>query len=209
MDLIQLCIYFHAAFGGIALIAGLFSAISIKGSQIHKKTGTLFHHSMVISVSTSIFIALTPSHFNPFLLGIGIFSLYSVISGRRCLKVIKPNFNIEIDKGLAYILLINSFLMLLLPLVFQHKINIILSIFGIIGVITGMRDLKAYKNIAQLKTDRIKHHINKISGGYIAAITAFLVVNQLLPGYWAWFTPTVLGGIFATYYNLKYTKGKV
>jgi hypothetical protein len=134
-----------------SLIAGLFSALSIKGSQIHKKTGTLFHHSMVISVSTSIFIALTPSHFNPFLLGIGIFSLYSVISGRRCLKVIKPNFNLEIDKGLAYILLINSLLMLLLPLILQHKINIILSIFGIIGIITGIRDLNSLQKCCPIK----------------------------------------------------------
>ena len=89
------------------------------------------------------------------------------------------------------------------PVFYYGKINIILTVFGIIGLIGGVLDLRAYRNIELLKAERIKHHINKISGGYIAAITAFLVVNQLLPGYWAWFTPTVIGSIYATYYNRK------
>jgi uncharacterized membrane protein len=208
MDAIQILIYFHATLGTIALLAGFISAVSIKGSKVHKKTGAIFHYSMVIAVSISIFIALIPSHFNPFLLGIGIFSLYSVISGRRCLMVIKPSFNLRIDKFLAYGLLTNSVLMIGLPIISNRQVNVVLTVFGILGIIAGLRDLMAYKNLEQLKADRIKHHINKISGGYIAAITAFLVVNQLLPGYWAWFTPTVIGGLFTTYYNVIYRKKK-
>ncbi len=204
MDAIQLLIYLHASLGGIALTAGFIAATSTKGSKIHKKIGTVFHHTMILSVLLSILIALIPSHFNPFLLGIGIFSLYSLISGRRCLKVIKPNYNLSIDKILAYCLLINSALMMGLPLIVKGEMNIVLMIFGMFGLLAGIRDLLAYKNFEELKRDRIKHHINKISGGYIAAITAFLVVNGLMPGYWAWFTPTVIGSIYATYYNIKW-----
>lgn len=206
MDSIKLLIYFHAGLGGIALLAGFIAAITAKGSNIHKKSGTVFHHSMVISVLLSIFIALIPSHFNPFLLGIGIFSLYSVVSGRRCLKVLKPNFNLSVDKFLAYILLINSALMIGLPLVINGEINVVLSVFGALGIIAAIRDLFSYNNFELLKRDRIKNHINKISGGYIAAVTAFLVVNDLLPGYWAWFTPTVIGSIYATYYTVQWKK---
>lgn len=206
MNTVKLLIYLHASLGGLALLAGFIAATTTKGSKIHKKSGTVFHHSMVVSVLTSIFIALIPTHFNPFLLGIGIFSLYSVISGRRCLKVLKPNYNLSIDKFLAYCLLINSVLMIGLPLILTKDINIILAVFGILGILAGIRDLIAFKNFEQLKRDRIKHHINKISGGYIAAITAFLVVNELLPGYWAWFTPTVIGSIYATYYNIQWKK---
>jgi hypothetical protein len=90
-----------------------------------------------------------------------------------------------------------------LPLIFQGRINIILTVFGSLGILAGIRDLNSFKDMQQLKADRIKHHINKISGGYIAAVTAFLVVNEALPGYWAWFLPTVIGSIFATYYNIK------
>lgn len=206
MDFIKIIIYLHASLGGAALIAGLIAALSVKGSKIHKKSGAFFHHSMVISVVLSIFIALIPSHFNPILLGIGIFSLYSVISGRRCLKVLKPNFNILCDKALTYTLLLNCTSMILLPIIFNGKINTVLSIFGIIGLIFGVRDLFVFQNIEKLKKDKIKHHINKISGGYIAAVTAFLVVNELLPGYWAWFTPTVIGSIYATYYNIQWNR---
>lgn len=206
MDTVKILIYFHASLGGLALLAGFIAAMTTKGSKTHKKFGSVFHHSMVISVLISIFIALIPSHFNPFLLGIGVFSLYSVISGRRCLKVLKPNYNLIPDKVLAYGLLVNSVLMIGLPLILTREINIILAVFGILGLLAGIRDLIAFQNFEQLKRDRIKHHINKISGGYIAAVTAFLVVNELLPGYWAWFTPTVIGSLYATYFNFQWQK---
>lgn len=206
MDYIKILIYLHASLGGAALLGGLIAAVTVKGGKIHKKSGAFFHHSMVFSVLVSLGIALIPSHFNPFLLGIGVFSLYNVLSGRRCLKVLKPGFNITIDKYLAYGLILNSPLMIGLPLILNGEINVVLCVFGVIGFTFGVRDLLAFQNIDKLKKDRIKHHINKISGGYIAAVTAFLVVNELLPGYWAWFTPTVIGSIYATYYNIQWSR---
>lgn len=203
MNWTKILIYSHAIFGGIALAAGLASAISVKGSKFHKRMGSIFHHSMVISILISLMIAILPAHFNPFLFGIGVFSIYSVIMGKRCLKFTNPNHNLYIDKLLAYILLFNCFLMIGIPFILNGKLNIILAIFGAIGILFGTLDLRLYLNPEQMKADRLKLHINKMSGGYIAAVTAFLVVNELLPGYWAWFTPTILGSLYATYYNVK------
>ena len=90
----------------------------------------------------------------------------------------------------------------MLPLI-QGRINIILTVFGSLGILGGIRDLNSFKDMQQLKAQRIKHNINKISGGYIAAVTTFLIVNLALPGYWAWFLTTVTGSIFTTYYNIK------
>ena len=208
MDWIHFLIYIHAAFGGLALVSGFISATSFKGSRVHTRAGIVFHHSMIVAILFSSIVALLPAHFNPFLLGIGVFSLYGVISGRRCLKVNKPNYQHKIDTYLAYFLILNCALMVGLPLVFQGKINIILTVFGSLGILAAVRDLLSFRDLDRLKADRIQHHINKISGGYIAAITAFLVVNELLPSYWAWFTPTVIGGVFATYYNVIYRNKK-
>lgn len=202
----QYLIYLHAFLGGIALLAGLIAAFTIKGSKIHKKTGAAFHHTMVASIILSMIIAASPERHNPFLLAIGIFSLYAVVSGRRCLKTKKPQFNYNIDRIMAILFTINGLLMIFLPLIIQKELNIILTVFGVMSVLGGIRDFILLKNPEQYKADRIKLHINKISGGYIAAVTAFLVVNQLLPGYWAWFTPTVIGSVYATYYNLKERK---
>ncbi|MBL7788626.1 MAG: hypothetical protein JNL75_02185 [Chitinophagales bacterium] len=206
MDIPKFLIYLHASLGGAALIAGLVAAFTVKGSKIHKKSGSVFHHTMVASVLISLGIALIPSHFSPFLFGIGVFSLYSVISGRRCLKVLKPSFNITIDKILAIGLILNCSLMIGLPIIVNGEVNIVLTVFGIFGLLAGVRDLRAFKDFEKYKKERIKHHINKISGGYIAAVTAFLVVNEVLPGYWSWFTPTIIGSIYATYYNIQWRR---
>jgi len=209
MNWAKILIYSHALFGSVALAVGLIAAISVKGSKIHKRMGAIFHHSMVISILISLIIAVIPAHFNPFLFGIGVFSIYSVIMGKRCLKFTNPNHNLYIDKLLAYILLFNCFLMIGIPVILNGKLNIILAIFGAIGILIGVLDIKLYQNPAHLKTERLKLHINKMSGGYIAAVTAFLVVNDLLPGYWAWFTPTILGSLYATYYNVKMRNRKL
>jgi len=50
-------------------------------------------------------------------------------------------------------------------------------------------------------------HIGKISGGYIAAFTAFLITNQVLPSIVGWLLPTVLGSVFIAYW-LRKTKVK-
>ena len=42
-----------------------------------------------------------------------------------------------------------------------------------------------------------------MTGGYIAAFTAFVVVNQILPGVYGWLTPTALGTIYIMYWNKK------
>lgn len=47
-------------------------------------------------------------------------------------------------------------------------------------------------------------HIGKITGGYIAATTAFVVVNNtFLPPLLAWLAPGVLGNIYIVYWIRK------
>jgi len=41
-------------------------------------------------------------------------------------------------------------------------------------------------------------HLGKITGGYISAFTAFVVVNQYLPGIIGWILPGMIGGIYIT-----------
>ena len=44
-ETIQILIYIHAGFGGIALLSGLLSLIAKKGKEIHKKSGLIFFYS--------------------------------------------------------------------------------------------------------------------------------------------------------------------
>ena len=63
---IQILIYLHAAFGGIALFAGLLSIITKKGQQIHKKSGLIFYYAMLLSGGIAMLVAVLPNHESPF-----------------------------------------------------------------------------------------------------------------------------------------------
>lgn len=203
---IQLAIIIHAALGGIALLAGLIAIISKKGQPIHKKSGIVFYYAMITSGASAIVIALMPKHENPFLIAVGIFSLYFVIGGYRALRFKSMTSSIKNDKILSIIMLITGALMILLPLVISQSINLVLLIFGIIGILFALRDLKLYQNRERLKKGWLKLHLGKMLGGYISATTAFVVVNGFFPGIYNWFIPGIIGTIYITYWMKKIDK---
>lgn len=52
-QLAKVLIYIHAFFGGIGLISGLISIFVEKGGIVHRRSGTIFSYSMVISALLS------------------------------------------------------------------------------------------------------------------------------------------------------------
>ena len=203
---IQTLIYVHAFFGGIALISGLVSLISKKGKITHKKSGKLFFYSMLSSAVTALIISILPKHENPFLFSIGIFSSYFILTGYRALnfKNKKPNFKIDII--ITWIMVITALLMLLYNPIVNQKINIVLTAFGTIGLFFSIRDLMLFKNTDKLNKAWLKLHLGKMIGGYIAATTAFVVVNDFFPSFYGWFIPSIIGGVCISYWIRKLNK---
>ena len=76
------------------------------------------------------------------------------------------------------------------------KLNLVLLIFGIIQLVLAASGLFQ-------KADRKKNiprHVARIGGAYIAAVTAFLVVNvTFLPGLVLWLSPTIIGTALVTW----------
>ena len=62
--------------------------------------------------------------------------------------------------------------------------------------------------IQRIRKGWLKLHLGKMTGGYIAAVSAFFVVNQILPGISNWFVPSVVGSVFITYWMNKLNKPK-
>ena len=202
-ETIQLLIYIHAFFGGIALLAGLVSMIATKGNAVHKKSGLWFFYSMVISGAIAMFVAVLPNHESPFLFAVGIFSLYFVITGNRALNFKRKNVSLKADKLISITMLITGFLMILLPIILTKSANIILIVFAVIGILFSIRDLKLFKNPKQLRKNWLKLHLGKMIGGYISAVTAFVVVNNFFPSFYGWFIPGIIGGFVITYWMRK------
>ena len=201
-------IFIHAGFGGIALVSGGISLLTKKGNSLHKKSGKVFFYTMLISVLMSLVIAVMPNHKSSFLFCIGLFSSYFIIGGYRSLKFKKKDISIRLDNMLAYAIIVTGIIMVGYPILLEDSINVVLMVFGIIALIFGIIDLLILKNKNKLRKNWLKIHLSKMISGYVAATTAFVVVNQWISGVWAWFTPGIFGTIYMIYWLKKLNKKK-
>ena len=206
---IQILIYIHAAFGGIALLAGLVSIIAKKGKNIHRKSGLIFFYSMMLSGIIAMIVAVLPNHESPFLFAVGIFSLYFVLTGNRALNFKRKNPDLKIDKLISIIMISTGVLMILLPIILTKSINIVLVVYAIVGIIFSVSDLILFRNPERLRKGWLKLHLGKMLGGYISATTAFVVVNEFFPSFYGWFIPGIVGGFVIAYWMRKMNKKTV
>ena len=206
---IQILIFIHAAFGGIALLAGLVSIIAKKGKNIHRKSGLIFFYSMMLSGIIAMIVAALPNHESPFLFAVGIFSLYFVLTGNRALNFKRKNPDLKIDKLISIIMITTGVLMILLPIILTKSINIVLVVYAIVGIIFSVSDLILFRNPERLRKGWLKLHLGKMLGGYISATTAFVVVNEFFPSFYGWFIPGIVGGFVIAYWMRKMNKKTV
>ncbi|MEM6721573.1 MAG: DUF2306 domain-containing protein [Bacteroidota bacterium] len=201
-------IYIHAIMGSIAFITGFIAILTKKGNNAHKKSGIVFYYTMLFSALSALVIAVLPKHENAFLFTVGIFSSYFIISGYRALRFKKPNPKVWIDKIIAIIMLITGICMILYPVIKTGNIHIVLAVFGSLGIVFSIRDLILLQHPKKLRKHWLKFHIGKMMGGYISAVTAFVVVNQLIPGVAGWFVPSIVGTAYMNYWFWKLRRKK-
>ena len=201
--LAQILILLHASFGAVALFCGGIALITKKGDNLHKKSGKLFYYAMLISAILAFVVSILPNHESPFLFSIGIFSIYFLISGYRSLRYKEVGFQFLPDKIIAYLIILTGLFMITYPMILDGKLNIVLAVFGLVGLVFGFRDISLFKDIHRVKRNWLKLHLGKMTGGYIAAVSAFFVVNQILPGIWNWFVPGIIGTVYITYWINK------
>ncbi len=121
-------------------------------------------------------------------------------------KFKRKNPDLKIDKWISISMIITGFLMITLPIILTNSIDIVLVVFGIVGMIFSVKDLVLYKNPDRLRKGWLKLHLGKMLGGYIAATTAFVVVNQFFPSFYGWFIPGIVGALIIAYWSKKINK---
>lgn len=218
MELYKGLLLLHIAAGTVALLCGTAALMAVKGRKGHKQTGTVYNYCMyVVGISA---LVMTMIKFNPFLLSISVFTLYLTFSGMRAMQYWRSGRPSLTFRGrLPYLTaVVTALFMILYPFITMAMTNAafvpVLSIFGSIMLILSVRDLQllADENTTG-KQNRVwlLQHIGKMSGSYIAAITAFLVNNvSLKPAWIVWILPTVVGSVLTTMaarkWNRKLTK---
>ena len=187
----------HIIAGSIGLLTGTINIIKKKGDKAHKSVGKFFFYSMLINGFAGFIMSLI--HRNDFLLIVAVFSIYMVATGQRFLSLKQLNKEQKpkaIDWILTYTMLVFAFLFIIYgSYLLINKVNfgIVLLVFGVVSCLMAIKDIKVYKGNIKEKNYWLSLHIQRMVGSYIAALTAFIVVNNhFLPGIVGWLLPTVI-----------------
>lgn len=200
-SLITFLLIVHIANDAMGLIAGTINLIRRKGDLLHKRIGLVFTYAMMLTgISAIVLSILRPNYF----LGIvGVFTLYMVSTAFRYIRLRLT----EVDNdpktfdwfltgcmGLAGLLFIFMGVMTLLS---TDTFGIVYIVFGLISLLFVRADFNNYSGKAVHRNYWLLAHLQRMTGGYIAALTAFLVVNSsyftsIIPGVVLWLLPTAV-----------------
>ena len=191
----------HIFFGGLSLLLGTWNLLQKKGNVSHKKVGLVFVWGMLITGFSAFILAILKP--NVFLFIIGIFTVYLVGTGQRYIHLKKLNKG-QVPKWIDWLLTI-SMMVIGIGFVFWginmmingDSMGMALITFGLIGLLCVRKDFQNYRRKARKKMYWLAAHIARITGAYIASVTAFLVVNQktfpsVIPPLVYWLLPTVI-----------------
>jgi hypothetical protein len=221
MDLLfKIILAIHIGGGTASLLAGLVALIVRKGRNTHRLAGKIFFWGMTIVFITAIYMSI--AHNIPFLFMVGFFGYQLVLSGYRALHY-KKLFRGQPVKPLDWAIIITAGIVdaamigwgIIQVYVFNNSFGIVAIVFGITGLSFVFRDYYHFKKGSLDKNTWLYKHISGMIGGYIAAITAFSVVNfsNDVPVLLVWLAPTALGTPliigFTISYKKKFSKGKM
>lgn len=200
----------HIVSGAISLLVAPVAMIVEKGGEAHRKWGRTFFWAMTIVFVTAVVLSIVS--WNPFLLMIGVFSYYSIVSGYRWLYLKKRHLGQQ-PKTIDWVALVITTLFNICFVIWgiYMAVNNNYSIFAYLAIGFGLGGLMVAKgNLVKFlkhppKNAWIYEHIGGMIGGYIATVTAFSSqMMNFLPGWMQWIWPTLIGIPLMAYWIRKY-----
>lgn len=222
MDILEILKPIHITSGTLTLISGLFAMTSKKGQKTHRLSGKIFFWSMAVTTLLGLNAGIFKPEFRIFI-PIAIISFYQAATGYRILfiktltKGQKPHI---VDWALTIGMLLTSSVFVVLGLLNLGSdifFSIVLFAFSTIGLYCCSVDLYNYIKKPTNKFYWLFIHIFRMSHGFIAALTAFLVNNSkffpFLPQVLLLIIPIAIGQPIISWtiwnYNKKVNKTKV
>lgn len=198
--LFKIFLALHIMGGATGLIAGTINLLRVKGDRLHRRAGTAFMYGMYTAAGCALVLSVI--HPNAFLFIVGVFTIYMTATGKRYLlfkqKAIEPGI---IDWLLALVMGLTSLAFIVLglfKLTEGQSFGIVYFVFGLLGARFVRTDIINYKGRSTVKNYWLTTHLQRMMGSYIAAITAFLVVNvpssalPAVPHFVFWLLPTAI-----------------
>src|SRR5690625_2695998 len=202
----------HILSGAVGLLSGLINIIQPKGNKRHKFIGRIFFVSMIIVGISSLML----SYINPnyFLFIMGVFTLYMVISAQRYLKhkQQRTHFSHLTDWIISMTMLAVCLIFLGLGvwlLIHSNTFGIVFITFGGLSLMFISQDIRYFRKRSKIKNYWLLAHLQRMVGSFIAALTAFLVVNaqyfpEQIPSLVFWLVPTIVFTPLIVKWSKKY-----
>ncbi|RYD51021.1 MAG: hypothetical protein EOP52_11490 [Sphingobacteriales bacterium] len=192
--LFKILLGIHITGGAVSLIAGLVVVLLPKGTRLHRRWGRTFFWSLL--VASVVALPICYLHPSVFLALISIFTLYMLLTGVRALQLGRQQKPLVMDWTLTIAIALFGIGFIGLggrSVSNGDSFGTVLMVFGGIGLLFARQDWTRFKGRATIKNSFLTTHLQRLTGSYIASVTAFLVVNnKVLPGFVAWLLPTVL-----------------
>lgn len=210
----------HIAAGAVSLGAAAIAIAAPKGRRVHRFAGRFFVLAMTVVFASAVMLSLRTNDL--FLLTVGIFSYYMVLSGYRALYLKQPTKSADLrfragalDKGAAQFTLIACSGLSAYGAVYWYTdLAPVLMILGSIGALMALLDLRRFRSASVGPTRWFFTHMIRMLCGTIASVTAFMVTNMdMLPPLVRWLGPTLVGTvaitIWVSVYKARFARGAV
>lgn len=215
---IRLTLWIHVLAGTVALIVAPIALVTRKGGPTHRRWGKVYFWAMALVAATALVVGFWRSIL--FLMLTAVFSFYAALSGYRVLYRKRPDLGQRpsaLDWFAAGVTLVASASLVTLgiakPTPRFRELSTVAIVFGGVGLsIAGLDVLRFLRPPADKRAWWYRHMANML-GSYIAAVTAFSVVNfAFLPPPLRWLWPTLVGtpliAIWITYYRRRFSPPK-
>jgi uncharacterized membrane protein len=216
--LLRALLALHVAAGTAALVVAPVAMLTLKGGRAHRRWGAVYYRAMAVVAATALVLAAW--HPSPFLGLVAIFSFYFAFRARRVLGHKRPEVGEGpgvLDWTAAGLTALASAALAILGILQPGPVWVRLGpvpvVFGVLGLVLAGLDLRRFRQPPADPRTWWYVHMTGMLGSYLAALSAFSVVNfTFLPTTVRWLWPTVIGtpliALWVAYYRRRFAERK-
>ncbi len=213
MDTLHLILLvLHVCAGSVTLMAStvaIGTKLMNRWHRAHLMSGRLFFNGMAGIFVTALLMSLIRTNIP--MLFVSVFSFYFAWMGRRY-AINRSGIPGIPDRVIVPVMLLVFIGMVAYGIraafVLKLSFGAVIIVFGVIGTINAVADLMYLHRGKSGGVDRIVHHVGRMLGGTIAAITALLVVNvRMEPAVIIWLAPTFVLTPLIVFWSVRLKRG--
>jgi hypothetical protein len=210
--------WIHISAGILALGVAPVAMLTVKGGRAHRRWGKVYYWAMAVVASTAVALAIWRPQI--FLALLAVFSFYQAFTGYRALARKRPDQGqgpAAIDWAAALATFAASAALaglgLARPGASWQRLGVVPVVFGALGMILAGLDIRSFIRPPADRNAWWFAHMGGMLGSYIAAVSAFSVVNfTFLPTAVRWLWPTAVGtpliALWVTYYKIRFRRAE-